>query len=82
MNKADSIKLTEKHVLVLMYNALCSLNFLHSTNLMHRDIKPANILVDQQCQVKICDLGLSRAVPDNLLIPDTKLLSSPNQHNI
>jgi len=27
---------------------------------MHRDIKPANILVNSNCDVKICDFGLAR----------------------
>ena len=27
---------------------------------MHRDIKPSNILIDDECQIKLCDFGLSR----------------------
>jgi serine/threonine protein kinase len=50
------------HLKILLYNLLCSLNFLHSANIMHRDVKPGNILVDDFCQVKICDFGLSRTV--------------------
>lgn len=50
-----------EHVKCLIYNILCSVNFIHSANLLHRDIKPANILIDDECQVKLCDFGLSRS---------------------
>jgi len=34
---------------------------IHSADLVHRDIKPANVLVNKDCDVKICDFGLARA---------------------
>jgi serine/threonine protein kinase len=46
--------------ITILYNILCSVNFLHSQNLIHRDIKPSNFLITDQCTVKICDFGLSR----------------------
>ena len=60
-----NIEFDEDHVITIMYNSLCALNFLHSINIMHRDIKPANILINEDCVVKICDFGLSRTVPSN-----------------
>jgi mitogen-activated protein kinase 1/3 len=47
-----------KHILVIIYNFFCCLNFIHSAGI--RDIKPANILIDSECTVKLCDFGLSR----------------------
>ena len=38
---------------------------MHSAQIYHRDLKPGNILIDEQCSVKICDLGLSRFVSIN-----------------
>ena len=55
-------KIEEDHVVSIIYNILSALNFVHSANIVHRDMKPANILMDDNCQVKICDFGLSRSV--------------------
>ena len=41
-----------------------SISFIHMTNVMHRDIKPANILLSSNCEVKICDFGLARSLPE------------------
>ena len=36
--------------------------FLHEKNIAHRDLKPANILLDEQDQPKLCDLGMAKWV--------------------
>lgn len=54
----------EREVIKVLYNVLCALNFLHSTNLMHRDLKPSNILVRPDCSVVLCDFGITR--PDSI----------------
>jgi mitogen-activated protein kinase 1/3 len=55
--------LTEENVENLIFNILCALKFLHSANIVHRDLKPDNILVDLNCNIKLCDFGLSRTLP-------------------
>lgn len=55
----QDIYLEEEHGLIMIYNILCGINFLHTANIMHRDIKPANILTDQECTIKICDFGMA-----------------------
>jgi mitogen-activated protein kinase 1/3 len=58
-----NLELDEEHVITIMYNILCALNFFHSANIIHRDIKPGNILIDSNCAIKICDFGLARVLP-------------------
>ncbi len=33
---------------------------MHSANVIHRDLKPSNLLLNKDCDLKICDLGLAR----------------------
>ena len=34
--------------------------YIHTANVIHRDLKPSNLLVNKNCDLKICDLGLAR----------------------
>ena len=56
----DQLEFSESHMVSILYNMLCAMNFIHTANLMHRDIKPANILLDLNCNIKLCDFGLAR----------------------
>ena len=51
----------------MLYNLLCGIRFCHSANVVHRDLKPANILINENCEVKLCDFGLARTLPESLI---------------
>jgi len=48
-----------------MHQTLGGLRYIHSANIIHRDLKPRNLLVNSNCELKICDFGLSRAVTES-----------------
>ena len=54
--------LSDQHYSYFMYQLLRGLLFLHSANIIHRDIKPQNLLVNVNCDLKICDFGLARGI--------------------
>ncbi|KAK9447149.1 kinase-like domain-containing protein [Limtongia smithiae] len=52
--------LTDSHYQSFIYQILCGLKYIHSANVLHRDLKPGNLLVNADCDLKICDFGLAR----------------------
>jgi len=51
-----------EHHQYFSYQILRGLKYLHSANVIHRDLKPSNILVNKNCDLKICDFGLARGL--------------------
>eukprot|EP00923_Selenidium_pygospionis_P042479 GHVN01073463.1.p1 GENE.GHVN01073463.1~~GHVN01073463.1.p1 ORF type:complete len:593 (+),score=71.29 GHVN01073463.1:226-2004(+) len=45
-----------------LYQLVRGLIYLHSANIVHRDLKPSNLLVNLNCDLKICDFGLARGL--------------------
>jgi len=54
--------LSDEHIQFFLYQILRGLKFIHSAGVIHRDLKPRNLLVNSNCDLKICDFGLSRAI--------------------
>ncbi|KAI7982426.1 Mitogen-activated protein kinase 3 [Camellia lanceoleosa] len=52
--------LSEEHCQYFLYQILRGLKYIHSANVIHRDLKPSNLLVNANCDLKICDFGLAR----------------------
>jgi mitogen-activated protein kinase 1/3 len=67
MFKAKNLQFGKDHLRITIYNLLCAISYCHSSNIIHRDIKPANILINSRCQVRICDFGLARTLPEQLI---------------
>ena len=57
--------LTIDHIQYFIYQILRGLKYIHSANVLHRDLKPSNLLLNSNCDLKICDFGLARVEDDN-----------------
>lgn len=55
-------KLSSDHVQYFIYQLLRGLKYIHSCKVLHRDLKPSNLLVNSNCDLKICDFGLARGI--------------------
>ena len=54
--------LKDVHSKFVMYQIVKGIKYLHSAAVIHRDLKPSNILINSDCQIKICDFGLARSL--------------------
>ncbi|QPG76043.1 mitogen-activated serine/threonine-protein kinase [Brettanomyces nanus] len=55
-------KLSDNHCQYFIYQTLRALKALHSADVLHRDLKPSNLLINSNCDLKICDFGLARSI--------------------
>jgi len=55
-------KLQDEHLQTFVYQILRGLKCVHSARVFHRDLKPNNVLVNTNCDLKICDFGTGRGV--------------------
>jgi len=56
----SSQPLTDDHCQFFLYQILRGMKYVHSAQVIHRDLKPRNLLVNGNCDLKICDFGLAR----------------------
>ncbi|KAK9711721.1 MAPK protein hog1, partial [Basidiobolus ranarum] len=56
----SSRPLEKQFIQYFLYQLLRGLKYVHSAGVVHRDLKPSNILINENCDLKICDFGLAR----------------------
>ncbi|KAG6868540.1 hypothetical protein C0993_001428 [Termitomyces sp. T159_Od127] len=54
--------LSDDHAQYFVYQTLRAIKALHSADVIHRDLKPSNLLLNANCDLKVCDFGLARSV--------------------
>ena len=52
--------LSDEHSQYFLYQILRGLKYVHTAKVLHRDLKPSNLLLNANCDLKICDFGLAR----------------------
>eukprot|EP00941_MAST-03F_sp_MAST-3F-sp1_P005461 g5461.t1 len=55
-------QLSNDHIKYFVYQILRALKYMHSAGVIHRDIKPSNLLLNADCDLKLCDFGLARGI--------------------
>lgn len=56
--------ITNEHIAFFTYQIIRGIKYIHSANVIHRDLKSQNVLVNSQCDLKICDFGMARVVDE------------------
>ena len=51
--------LSQAQIFNFFYQTALAVHYLHQNDILHRDIKPENLLLDNECNIKLCDFGWS-----------------------
>ncbi|CAG9318191.1 unnamed protein product [Blepharisma stoltei] len=65
--------LSDEHCQFFLYQILRGIKYIHSAHILHRDLKPRNLLVNSNCDLKVCDFGLARPFIDDLKIRGSQM---------
>jgi serine/threonine protein kinase len=65
--------LSDEHCQFFLYQILRGLKYMHSAGILHRDLKPRNLLVNANCDLKICDFGLARPVIGDMQVKTSQM---------
>ena len=57
-------QLTDEHFKYFLYQILRGVHAIHTAHVLHCDLKPSNLLVNKNCDLKICDFGLARGIDE------------------
>lgn len=66
-NIEEDISFPEKRIWEYISQIAGALEHMHEKRIMHRDLKPANIFIDNNGDLKVGDLGLSRQLSSQTL---------------
>uniref|UniRef100_A0A0G4IG94 Protein kinase domain-containing protein n=1 Tax=Chromera velia CCMP2878 TaxID=1169474 RepID=A0A0G4IG94_9ALVE len=65
--------LSLEHCRLFLYQLLRGLKYIHSAGVVHGDLEPKHLLVNSDCDLRICDYGLSR-------FQDPPVAPPPSEH--
>lgn len=85
---ANGAKLTDEVIKAIVYNSLCGLHFLHSSNIFLRKITKHNLLVNSSCEIKYSNFFMARSPEINeaykirSYLNNIKSLNSKNKEDV